>query len=395
MHSKSHELLERERQATKASLFVVGLFLLAGWLVWGWLGRVGIYESSESAWIEQTPAPARVEVASGGPIVRIGEKFFLGAEVKAGDILVEIDGTSERALLAAKRSEHESIPRQVEIAEEKKRQLQELSELVLKQSKTQRRQAQATLAAQRAQMRAVTEEAKRLAEISNSGISQMELLKKSADARAKQFDVAALAEGVKGSDLVGQRDSIEAQMRISELETAIANLIVKRDTLAAEIAQLEAELGRKVVMATQSGVLVKTASLREGAVVQVGDPVGTIVSQGGLKIVAQFSGGALSRLRMGQRGSIEIDRFPRLIFGTRACQVASISTELENGLARVELAPQGKVLNDVPFQHGMLGKVEVEVERISPLMLALRTAGWALDETARTPTSIQQDPAQL
>ena len=357
----------------------MGIVLLAGWLLWGSFGRVGLYETSEEAWIEQSPPPAQLEVASSGPVVRISEKFKLGTHVEEGDILVELDGTTERNLLAAKRAEYEGIPDLINNAEEKKEQLELLSQVVVKQSKAQSRKVKAALAAKRAELRAASEEARRLTKLTSEGVPEIDIIKKTADVRARRFDMAALSEGVEGSQLSGEREAIEARMRISELDSAITGLNVQRDALRAEISRLETELQRKVIVATQTGRLVKAAPIREGAMLPLGARIGTIITEGDVQIVALFSGASLSRLRIGQPCEMEVARFPRLIFGTRGCEVASISTELDNGMARVELRPRRSESEEVPFQHGMRGKVQVEVERVSPIELGMRTAGWSLD----------------
>jgi membrane fusion protein (multidrug efflux system) len=71
---------------------------------------------------------------------------------------------------------------------------------------------------------------------------------------------------------------------------------------------------------------------------------------------------------------MRLDGFPPLQYGTLPAKVSSVASEVRNELVRVEfeLSPVKRV---IPFQHGLPGSVEVEVERISPAMLLKRAAG--------------------
>jgi membrane fusion protein (multidrug efflux system) len=58
-----------------------------------------------------------------------------------------------------------------------------------------------------------------------------------------------------------------------------------------------------------------------------------------------------------------------------------VAGEIRNGKVRVELAVlAGNAAGNsrIPLQHGIPGSVEIEVERISPAVLLLRSAGQAV-----------------
>ena len=79
------------------------------------------------------------------------------------------------------------------------------------------------------------------------------------------------------------------------------------------------------------------------------------------------------------------DGFPWAQFGRLYATVSKVALEPGSGLIRVELTPKSEVHSLIPLQHGLPGKVEVEVERATPIELVLRLAGRRLDIGAEAP----------
>src|SRR5688572_6420837 len=67
----------------------IGALLLGAWLAWFFLARVGRYEASVSARLEVGQAAHRVEAPLDGKVAAV--HLDLGAEVAAGDVLIELD----------------------------------------------------------------------------------------------------------------------------------------------------------------------------------------------------------------------------------------------------------------------------------------------------------------
>ena len=61
--------------------------------------------------------------------------------------------------------------------------------------------------------------------------------------------------------------------------------------------------------------------------------------------------------------------------------MARVGSEAQDGLIRVELDVE-PLDDSLPLEHGLPGTIEVEVERISPAALVLRSAGKLLDRPA-------------
>jgi hypothetical protein len=65
-------------------------------------------------------------------------------------------------------------------------------------------------------------------------------------------------------------------------------------------------------------------------------------------------------------------------YGYVESTVTSVASETREQRVRVELAVQPSVAQTIPLQHGMPGVVEVEVERVAPVVLLIRSLGYTL-----------------
>jgi membrane fusion protein (multidrug efflux system) len=72
---------------------------------------------------------------------------------------------------------------------------------------------------------------------------------------------------------------------------------------------------------------------------------------------------------------MRLDGFPWAQYGAVPATVETVAGEVRDGTVRVELAPDASPSLPVPMQHGLPGSVEVRVERVAPVALALRAAG--------------------
>jgi hypothetical protein len=61
-----------------------------------------------------------------------------------------------------------------------------------------------------------------------------------------------------------------------------------------------------------------------------------------------------------------------------------VASEVHDGRVRVELDIARSPVSPIPLQHGLPGAVEVEVERVSPAALTLRTAGQVITRPRST-----------
>jgi multidrug resistance efflux pump len=152
--------------------------------------------------------------------------------------------------------------------------------------------------------------------------------------------------------------------------------------IGATVDRLRSEMELRRVFASEDGIIGEVANLRAGTVIQEGQQLGTIVPEGALKVTAQFDPAvALGRIHVGQTARVRLDGFPWTQFGSVPAVVSKVANEVRDGYVRVDLTPAE--FPRVPLQHGLPGKVEIEIEKISPANLLLRVTGQSL----RIPTA--------
>jgi membrane fusion protein (multidrug efflux system) len=118
-------------------------------------------------------------------------------------------------------------------------------------------------------------------------------------------------------------------------------------------------------------------------VVTAGEVVARIVPSGQIGVVAHYEPAeALGRIRPGQHGRLRLDAFPSTQYGTLPVTVALVGSEASDGRIRVELDLDEGQPSSIPLEHEMPGRVEVEVDRVSPASLLMRAVGRLLDQPA-------------
>jgi membrane fusion protein (multidrug efflux system) len=172
--------------------------------------------------------------------------------------------------------------------------------------------------------------------------------------------------------------------RLKSLAAEIARIEAEMPPIQASISRLEYEIEKRRIRAPIDGKVGEAAVLRIGAVVREGEKLGAIVPNGTLALVAQFPPPALGRVRPGQPARLRLEGFPWMQYGSVNATVTRVAGEVREGSVRVELVLAGSLPTEIPFQHGLPGSVEVEVERVTPADVVLRSAGriWTRSQAA-------------
>jgi membrane fusion protein (multidrug efflux system) len=182
---------------------------------------------------------------------------------------------------------------------------------------------------------------------------------------------------------VRERDRLARHAR---LRREAVRLEGERATAAATLERLTYEAEKRRIRAPIAGRLGEAATLQIGAVVREGDVLGVVLPPGALRVVASFPPPvALGRLHPGQPAHLRLTGFPWTQYGSLAATVTNVAHEGRHGQVRVELGLAPDTAFPIPLQHGMPGTVEVEVERVAPATLLLRSIGkrLGLARTAR------------
>jgi multidrug resistance efflux pump len=161
-------------------------------------------------------------------------------------------------------------------------------------------------------------------------------------------------------------------------------------TAEAALRRFEYEVERRLFRAPIEGRIAEAADLRIGAVVHEGDRLAAIVPAGVLRIVAQFPpASAIGRVRAGQHGRVRLSGFPWTEYGSLEASVSGVAAEVRDGMVRVEMTVDSlpAALPSHSMTHALPGIVEIEVERVHPASLVLRTLGGWLTQPVETAPS--------
>jgi membrane fusion protein (multidrug efflux system) len=167
----------------------------------------------------------------------------------------------------------------------------------------------------------------------------------------------------------------DRQVGVKESLGDATKLQASMATSSARIKRLEYEIERRRIRAPISGRLGECANVRPGSHISEGQQLGVILPSGKLQIIAEFLPSALGKVRPGQHALLRLQGFPWAQYGTVSAQVSRVAGEIRDGKVRVELAVSSAAPSRIPFQHGLPGAVEVQLDRISPAALILRSAG--------------------
>lgn len=212
------------------------------------------------------------------------------------------------------------------------------------------------------------------------------------DAEKLQLEEERARKSSSSAGIGALREQIATEARqkspakLAEQKRELARIEGQGAASGAAIARLEHEVERRKIRAPAAGRLAEVVSLGIGAVVRPGDPLASLVTQGDVKVVADFPLSALGRIHTGQSGRMRLDGFPWAQFGTLAVSVARVDSEPRSGSVRVELAVQPDPASPIPLQHGLPGTVEIGIERVAPATLVLRAAGQRVAAPTTSPT---------
>jgi membrane fusion protein (multidrug efflux system) len=217
-------------------------------------------------------------------------------------------------------------------------------------------------------------------------VAELDVLRVKVEARKRREAADALHLEIRRLEWDLRTRVSERQVRIQRLMREVIQSEGQIATTRAVIKQLEHEIAQFYIRAPVTGRLGEVAMLQVGAVVHQGDKLGTVVPPGTLKVMTYFlPPAALGRIQPGQPAQLRLKGFPWTQYGAISATVANVGSEVRDGQVRVELVIRPDAVSLIPLQHGLPGTVEVEVERVSPATLVLRTAGLQLTvpETSR------------
>lgn len=373
--SRSTRSLNADSYHRSSLGLITVMLILAAWVAWLFLARVTLYEVTDTARLEVDSAARPVDSPVSGRVV--ASHLAIGADIQAGDVLVEFDSKTERLQLNEEQAQLSTLSAQLEvmrreIAAESQSlgQTQQATPFALAQARARHQEAEATA-------RQAVEEVKRLTILHAQGlVSELLLLRGKADEEKGRAAADALKLEVSRLEQDQGSKETDRQAHIENLRRQVASLEGDAGTRRATVERLQHEIDRRLVRAPASGKLGEVAELRIGGVVREGEKLGAVLPAGTIRAVAEFlPSAAMGRIQTGQRARLRLEGFPWTEYGGVSATVSNVAGEPRSGRVRVELAVNPDPASSIPLQHGLPGTIEVEVERVSPAVLLLRAAG--------------------
>lgn len=381
-------------RGTSIRILVVAALLVA-WCAWFTRAEVELYEVSTAARIERAPGPLSVDAPRAGKVVEV--RVALGEHVEKGDTLLVIDSSREKLALGEAKEKKSALDDQVGPLEKEL----DATERALGDS----RQAAAGAAGEAKALEKVASAEAKLAEseaaranaMSKEGVAskaEQERALAEAEVKAAGAESATFATRRRAWEhKTGQSDTIS---RIEGLRRELARVRGEIKTETATVARLENEIEERTVRAAADGRIGDVpGKLRLGAVVDEGEHLVSIVPEGALLAVADFAPAtAVGRIHPGQSARVRLHGFPWTTHGMVRARVVRVGSEARDGRVRVELDVEPPSRPLVVLEHGLSGTVEIEVERVTPAELVLRTAGVILAPPPPPPVAAEPAPSR-
>ncbi|MCI0675546.1 MAG: HlyD family secretion protein [Phycisphaerales bacterium] len=371
----------------------LAIVLIAAWLGWFTFAQVPVYLTSSRARLEVNQAAWKVSSPLAGQIANAA--IQIGMPVQAGEVLLEFVIDDQQLELHELQATLQSSQQQIELAqreilqhEQALKELEAIGPTALDEARARQREAESKSSFAQEHLR-------RIQQLAQAGdATDLEQLRARANAEQMRAALDAARLAVERMQLEHRSAATERRLKIEQIQRDIAKLEGQRRVDEASIRRLEHEIARRRVVAPVSGVVGEAADIRNGSVLAERDWIATIIpSSAELRVVAEFpAASAMGRIAPNQKARVRLQGFPWSQYGSIVAVVDRVAGEMraaddpaDGPVLRAELKLQ-PLLNGtaIPLQHGLLGTVEVEVERLSPAMLVLRAAGARSTESKKT-----------
>lgn len=358
-----------------ASLVFLGLgflFILL-WSIWFLTSRITINKNSVSAQIIQSGQVSVLNSPIDGEITQIF--IELGAPVKAGELIAELNHNLIDAKVSESKESLQRINSQLAREQETHRNLVDSHLTEMSSLREHLESLRTQLNSEKDVVEIEKGIVKLYEQLTNKGsgsqldlkTSLLELEKLRAGLISTQTEMAE-----SNANLAGL--SVRQDQEKAQLLKSIDTLELQRIQETSAHQQNLVELQRHFITAPSSGFISAFAVLRTGQYLQQGENIGTILSDSGMRIEAQFSAiDAVGHIKVGQQARVKVDGFEWTTYGAILAKVRKVASSSHEGYFQVEL----EILESpaqIPLKQEMPVSVDVVIESISPFSLVLKTA---------------------
>jgi membrane fusion protein (multidrug efflux system) len=375
--------LANDRSPAPIFAWLLGTVLLCGWSLWFTLGAVTVYETSRKARLEVVQLPHHVAAPLPGRIT--SASAVIGQEVRADQVLIELDASAEKLRLAEEETRLAGLPPRIDSMRTELISMEQAKDEDLRATQAALDAASARIRETDATIKFARDNASRLKRQSVAGgVAQIDALRALSEADRLSASRDATTADLKRLEQDGQMRAHEAQARIEDLRRSVVSLEGEIATARATIARIQQTIDRHIIRAPVAGRIGEVAALYSGAYVAEGQRLLSVVPPGELSIEGDFNpASAMGRVHPGQRATMHLDGFPWAQYGSIHATVSRVGTEIREGAVQVQFTPASIGNPTAIMQHGIPGVIEVAVERTAPISLVFRAAGLVLSRTAR------------
>ena len=298
---KETTLTETPKKKNRSRLYILlAIVLIGGFFgVRAWL-HARHHESTDNAQLDATITSVRGAVSGYVKEVR----FEDNQSVKKGDTLVIIDNKDYQAKVMQARAMLQSAEAQTGVSRGVAQAASRNAAATFQNASA----LQSNIDAVTARLNKATKEVDRVQKMFTQGAAtqqQMDAVKAEYQSALAQHEMAVRQYQASST----QSGSVQANAQAQKEQIGVSNALVEQRL--AELQLAESQLGYTAIVAPFDGVVSKKA-VETGQLLQVGQPVCSIVENSNLWVTANFKETQLDRIRVGQHVNIELDAFPSL-----------------------------------------------------------------------------------
>lgn len=355
---------------------IAACLLLSLWVVWSLLFKIDLYEISTDARIEVASAVYPVQSSVTARLVRT--HVSLGQQVQLGDTLFFLDAQNLHLRLQEQESRYVALEQELAALQKSIGAEEAAMRRESPATRTELEEAKSLYREGDAAAKFAEGEARRLKLLFDKGlIAEAALLSAQAEADKKRASAEALRLKIDRLPIEHSIRLDDRQSHLEELRRDAARIAGDLQTTKKTAARLTQEIEYHVVRAPIAGIVGEMVELRPGSFVKASEKLATIVPNGENRIVASMPYAGMGRILPGQKAKMRVDAYPWIHYGTLKAIVSEVGSEPRKNGVRVELAFDPAAEVNIPLRHGLTGRVEIDVERITPAGLMLRkVAGW-------------------
>ncbi len=383
--SRSLRSLHADRFRPSSLAVAAAAVLLAGWTAWLLAAEVPVFAVTSDARIETLGAAHVVGAPVAGKVSAVA--MTVGQWVEAGHALLTLERGRESSRLEEERAHLRGAEARLEVLLGVQKATIAATESARHGDSETIERAQALQREAASALRLAEAQRQRASELLGKGLlPPAELEEAAEDVEQKRAATDAAARNFAQLQWQSRQNEARAEASLAEIGREMAALTAELNMAGAASARLDHDVEERVIRAPVAGFLGEVTALKPGAVVELGDRVAVVIPGGEFEVVAYFAASdSLGRIRSGQPAKLGLFAYPWIRFGKLGARVERVSSEAADGRIRVELRLSGPPPAAVTIQHGLPGKLAVEVERVAPIELLLRVVGKRIESQSAGP----------